>query len=194
MKKLPLLTLTLALALPACSKPVVSDVSLDELLTNPLFAERYADEMVDAVVEFKIQNDPILQDAKKADVIESTRTKWLDTARTATKLQREGTAGNMINVTAYTRGEVLYLNDVLYTDTVFEVTPGPNLHLYLTTVVDPRDVEFPDESVIDIGPLQSPYGAQHYNVPPQENPLLYRTLVLWDEDLEKIWGFAQLNK
>ena len=67
-----------------------SSVSLDNLLENPLFAERYADTLVDSVVEFKIQKDPMLEDASKADIIEDTRTKWLKEAQKATVLQREG--------------------------------------------------------------------------------------------------------
>lgn len=184
---------TLALTLTACAQPDPRDVSLDYLLTNPLFAERYADEMVDAMVEFTIKNDPIIEDAAKAKVIEKNRTKWLEVARDATKAQREGTMGSYIPVSAFGRGEFLYKDDVLYVDTVFELIPGPNLQVLLTTVVDPRDVEFPDESALSLGILKTTYGAHRYTVPLQEDPLAYRTVVLWDADLEKMWGFAQLN-
>lgn len=183
-----------ALVLAGCATTSDSkDVSLDYLLTNPLFAERYADEMVDVLVEFKIQEDPILEDKKKADLVEQKRSKWLEVARNATKNQRDGYIGNYIIHKAQGRGEFLYLQDVLFVDSVFNVTPGPNLQMYMTTEVDPRDVEFPDETAIHLGDLKTPYGAHNYNVPAQEDTKAYRTVVIWDADLEQIWGFAQLR-
>ncbi len=170
-----------------------SSVSLDNLLENPLFAERYADTLVDSVVEFKIQKDPMLEDASKADIIEDTRTKWLKEAQKATVLQREGIKGNLISVKAFTRGETLYLHDKLYFGPEFETVPGPKLSIYLSSVLDPRDTDFPDETAIRISTLQSPYGAQSYSVPPQEDLRFLRTVVLWDDGFEMLWGFAQLK-
>lgn len=193
MKKNLSLLLLCAITLASCTTTEPKDVSLDYLLTNPLFAERYADEMVDAMVELTIQNDPAMEDKAFANRVEKARSKWLEVARDATKTQQEGSMGNYISVSAYGLGEFLYLNDVLYVDTVFEVTPGPNIQMYLTTVVDPRDVEFPDETALNLGKLQTPYGAHRYKVPPQEDPLAYRTVVLWEKGLERIWGFAQLS-
>ena len=53
MNKLTLLIPIIALA--GCANSQTDSISLDKLLENPLFAERYADEKVDAIVEFKIQ-------------------------------------------------------------------------------------------------------------------------------------------
>ncbi|MDA1208577.1 MAG: hypothetical protein O2904_00920 [bacterium] len=188
MKKLILLS---SILLTACGQSnSAASIQLDDLLKNPLFAERYAEEMVDRVVELKIQNDPLLEDEAKAAVVEKTRTKWLEKARDTRKRQRDGMEGSTIGINEFAKGDIIYLDDVVYFDTIFETTPGPNLHIYMTTVVDPRDVEFPDDTAIDIGVLQSPYGMQSYKVPMKDG---IRTLVLWDNDLERLWGFAQLS-
>lgn len=169
-------------------------LSLEDQLKNPLYAERYAEDLVDRMVEFKIQSDPLLEDAGKAAIVEETRTKWLEIARDARKKQREGLRGILVTMKEPTKGEVLYVDNILYTDTTTDIAPGPNVHLYLSSVIDPRDVEFPDESAVDIGKVQSAYGAQQYSVPPVNDPEIYRTVVVWDNDLERLYGFAQMNK
>ena len=97
-------------------------------------------------------------------------------------------------INEYAKGDFLYIDDTLYVGTLFEIDPLPGLHVYLTTVVDPRDVEFPDDTAMDLGPIQTAYGAHAYEVPSVENPLLYRTVVLWDNELGRLHSFAQLNK
>jgi len=69
------------------------------------------------------------------------------------------------------------------------------LHVYLTNAVDPRDVAFPDPSAKDIGLIASPYGAQSYALALTPDELKkYRTVVLLDRELNRIYGFAQLSK
>ena len=68
------------------------------------------------------------------------------------------------------------------------------MHLFLSESVDPRDIEFPDDSSVDLGPILSPYGAQRYAVPTTDPPQRYRTAVLWDMKLERLYGFAQLSE
>ncbi len=171
-----------------------ANVSLDALLQNPLYAERYMENMVDFYTEFEIQEDPILDNEEINAFMDSERRNWLDQSRKVRELQREGFLGNLITVNKSVYGEVLYLNDMLYLGSEFESTPGPSLHLYLTQAVDPRDVAFPDSTSIDIGRLESAYGAQSYSVPPTDKPELYRTLVLWDDKLSILYGFAQLQE
>ncbi len=195
MKNTTITITVIALLLTGCrSSTTDGTASLEERLKNPLYGERYAEELVDRMVEFKIQDDPILEDEKKAGIIEKTRKEWLEKGATARQKQNEGFRGQLITMKEYTRGEVLYADNTLYTGTLFTTAPGPNLHFHLTTVVDPRDVEFPDETAIDIGVLYSAYGAQTFSVPPVEDPQQYRTVVLWDNDLERLYGFAQLSK
>jgi len=163
-------------------------------MANPLFAERYAEEMVDRMVEYAIRKDPLLEDTKKAALIEDARKEWLEKARVARKEQNKGIHGLLISINEDVKGEILYVGNTLYTDTVFDTAPGPNLHFYVTTVPDPRDVEFPDETAVDIGKLDSAYGAQAYAVPTVDDALQYQTAVLWDNDIGRLYGFAQLTK
>jgi hypothetical protein len=102
--------------------------------------------------------------------------------------------GNMIPIGDFAKGDVLYVQGALYFGTLFEIDPLPDLHVFLTTVVDPREVTFPDATAMDLGLLQSAYGAQTYAVPEVDNPLLYRTVVLWDTEFGRLHSFGQLAK
>ena len=192
MKKFSILTLALSVSLIGCTAPT-EKVTIEQLMENPLFAERYSDEMVGVLTDFEIKKDPIMEDKSMAKYITDLKVKWLKEAKKATNAQNEGRNGHFITMKQYTSGEVLFTYPKLYIDSVFETEPGPELHLYLTTVVDPREVEFPDETSIDFGVIP-PYGAQTFIVPEIEEPILYRTAVLWDTKLERLYGFAQLSE
>jgi hypothetical protein len=183
-----------ALALVACSGQQQPQ-NLESLLQNPLFAEQYADEIVQSMVEIKLSQDDTLQEEPDMEgVIDNLRQTWNARANEATKQQREGRSGDFIPIKEYVRGEVLVKDARLYLGPQFEMVPGPAIHLYYTTTVDPRDVEFPDETAIDLGEIQSPYGTQTYELPVLENPITYRTVVLWDTTLERLYGFAQISE
>ena len=189
MKKLLLVAILPALA--ACSR---QSAALDDHLENPLFAERYAEELVEHMVELTIQNDPLLQDERRKEIADDARRQWFDRARLARQKQREGVQGVFLPMKTFVTGDALYVDDTLYIGTTFDVTPGPALHLFLTTAVDPRDVPFPDPAAFDLGVLRSPYGAQAYAVPRTESSLPYRTVVLFDTELERLHGFAQMSQ
>lgn len=184
------------LLLTACSQKVaIESPTFEHNLQNPFFAERYAEQLVDRIVELKIDQDPLLEDPDIAKTVEDNRTYWLEKAREASKAQRDGKRGYISQMQEYAKGEVLYYDDHLYFDTGFETEPGISVHVYLTTVNDPRDVEFPDETALDLGQLSSPFGAQEYTVPPVlEDPNPYRTVVLWDTTLQRLHAIAQLNQ
>ena len=189
MKKTLLLSITLLLS--ACSDPETA-LHID-LLENPLYAERFSETMVNTMVELEIYNDPLIEDETKRRIAEETKEKWLAVAKTARKKQREGSNGNFLTMNEYAAGEVLYVENKVHFSTLFETEPGPELHVFLTTVVDPRDVAFPDETALDLGIVVTPFGAQSYGVPEVEDPKLYRTVVLWDTKLERLYGFAQIS-
>ena len=190
-KKMLLAGLISTATLAGCT---AKTVTIDDLLQNPLFAERYAESMVDRLVELDITKNPVLEDPAKKAFVETQRKHWLEVAREAREEQREGTTGNLVPINEYAKGDFLYIDGTLYAGTLFEIDPLPGLHMYLTTVVDPRDVEFPDDTAMDLGPIQTAYGAHAYEVPSVENPLLYRTVVLWDDRLGRLHSFVQLNK
>jgi len=182
------------LALTACQSTSNSqEHTLNYLLENPLYAERYAESMVDTMVNLEIYNDPTIEDENKRKIADTAKEKWLKIAQEARKEQRKGAKGQFIPAQEYAAGEVLYLNDTIFLAPDFDSSVGPSMHFFLTTVVDPRDVEFPDETAMDIGEIQSNLGTGRYSVPTVENPKSFRTLVLWDTKLERIYGFAQLN-
>ncbi|MFA7681492.1 MAG: hypothetical protein WCX61_00510 [Candidatus Peribacteraceae bacterium] len=170
-------------------------MTTDERLQNPIYAEAYAEHMVDRMTELFIQQNPLIEDDSKRRIAETTKDEWLARARTERARQKEGRLGNFVEVDEYARGPVILLDGILYFGLSFETEPGPGLHVFLTNALDPRDVEFPDETSVDLGLLLSPFDAQYYVVPPVEDsaPQL-RTVVLWDTKLERLYGFAQLSK
>ena len=168
--------------------------TLSDHMTNPLFAERYGEELVNRMTELEIQKDPLIENAEKKAVIDQVREQWMERAKKARDVQREGATGEFAEMKEYVRGRALLLGNTLYLSTTFESEPGPSLHLYLTTAVDPRDIAFPDPTAVDLGELQSPYGAQTVAVPNVKDFSILRTLVLWDTTLDRLYGFAQLSR
>lgn len=183
------------LFLTACTTSPISTPTetLDNRLQNPLFAERYYEDLVQRMVELEIGEHPVLSDPAKKRLADAARREGLKQSREAEQKQLKGTFGSFTDIEEFTTGNVLYVDNMLYTDPSFETHPGVHLRLYLTTVVDPRDSAFPDETAMDIGRLESPYGAQQYPVPEVDDMLKYRTVVLFDDGLERLHGFAQLS-
>ena len=178
--------------LAACNTTAYSP-DAKALLQNPLFAELYSEQLVDTMVNLEIYEDPVLQDEAKKKVASDAKEQWLAVARKARADQREGLIGQFVPMKEYAEGEVLYKDDMLHFSPPFITTPGPDLHVWISTVVDPRDAEFPDPTAIDVGPMHVPYGAQTMPVPAVEDPKAYRSVVLWDNALGRLWGFAQIS-
>ncbi len=176
--------------LTACGS--VSRTSIEEQNRNPFTASRYGDELADTMANLIIVDDPILKEEGMRERIQEV----IEEGKAIADEAREEMSGMMegvfISLGQETAGRVLHDGEVLFLSSDFETDPGPSLHLYLTTAVDPRDLEFPDPTAIDLGETQSVYGAQTYDLPAIEDPRLYRTAVLWDSDLKRLWAFAQL--
>ncbi len=190
MKKFALIVATATLS--ACSQTqYVPD--REALLNNPLYLEMYAESMVDAMVNLEIYEDPILEEDGKKNYVDDVKEEWLAKAKEARSLQRQGSKGTMIPMKEYVEGEVLYLNNQLHLSPYFVSTPGPSLHVFLSKAVDPRDVLFPDETAIDLGPLTVPMAAQTFAVPATEKPAEYTSVTLWDTELNRLYGFAQIT-
>lgn len=188
------LLLLAPLLLVAC-KTTTSDISYDALLKNPLFVEQYAEQLVETMVNLEIYEDPIVEDVAKKKVIDATKEYWLQQAVQARKDQRNGMKGNFIQITEYTEGEVLFTGDAVHFGPTFSVSPGPELRVILTNAIDPRDVTFPDETAIDVGELTVPYGAQSFILKEKiEDITQYRTVVLWDKKLDRLYAFAQMSQ
>lgn len=192
MKRSLLLAAPLLLTLAACAAPSADTVTLESRMRNPLYAERYYDDLVEQMVNLVLQEDPLTTDEAKNALIDETRVSGLRSAQDATDRQREGIIGNIVSDAGYARGETLLLDGTLYVGPDFETIPGPDLHMHLTAALDPRMGTYPDETAIDLGPVSSAYGAHAYALPADAAENL-RTVVLYDHDLERVYGFAQLS-
>lgn len=162
-------------------------------LQNPLFVERYGKELLGQLAKIKTSDSSFLSRKANADRLESLRTEWRSKVDESEVMQNNNLRGGLISVDADALGELLLVKDTLYFGPETSFVPSADLRIYLTTVVDPREVAFPDETAMDLGPIQSPYGPQAYKAPNVTNPLEYRTAVLYDPTLESMFAFAQLG-
>ncbi len=184
----------ICLTLAACGGNT-ERTSVDQENKNPLTASRYGDELADAMANLVIQDDPAAKDPAMRKVIDAEIARGKKIGIDARAVQAKGLKGFIIPVREEVQGNVLYFEDMFYLSSDFITKPGPALHVFLTTAVDPRDIaSFPDTTALDLGEVQNAYGAQSYAVPTQENPALYRTFVLFDLKLKRIYGFAQISK
>lgn len=189
MKKLLLLS---PLLLAACA-PAGDGVTFERLMDNPLYAERYYDDLTEEMVNLVLQEDPVLQDEEMKARIEETRVESLRAAEKAVERQDEGLFGQIVSDYSYAKGEVLLLDGILYIGPDFETFPGMDLRVYLSSVLDPREGVFPDESAVELGPVKNLYGEHAYEVPAGNDGNL-RTYVLYDAELKRVYGFAQLSE
>lgn len=186
---LPLLTLSIVLASCATN----NTTTLERENANPLTAQQYGEELADTLANLIIQKDSITKDAATVERIQSSIQDAKSIADAAQERMQQGMAGALLRVKAVVEGYALYLHDTLYFSPDFYTKPGPDLHVYLSKAVDPRDGTFPDASAIDLGPLQRIEGAQEYAVPSQKNPKEFLSVALWDRSLGLLYGFAQIR-
>lgn len=196
MKKLPFAA-ALCATLAGCGYGMpVKDSVLKDQLRNPLYAEYYYDDLSEQMIGIALRDDPMMREASKRSIIDRTRTRALEHSSLALKAQEDGLVGQFVSELELMSGEALLLDGVLYMGPTFDAAPGPSQSLYLTTMVDPRDGEFPDATAVSIGGLKNQYGAQAFDLSKLPAPTgtgSYRTLVLWDDQLQMLYGFAQLH-
>ncbi|HVW66898.1 MAG TPA: DM13 domain-containing protein [Candidatus Peribacteraceae bacterium] len=189
MKYSPILPAVSLLFLAACSG-AGGGTSLDQKLQNPLYAQKYYEDLVSHMVSLQIHNDPILKKSDIKSVVDKARLNGVTLAQNAAKQKDKGPHGIFVSDNDEVAGSVLLLGTTLYIGPDFYLAPGPSTHFYLTTVTDPRTVQFPDNTAVDLGPVQDAYGAQTLHVPSSKDTA--HTLVLFDTQMKKIFGFAQL--
>lgn len=194
--KIRSIALIAPLLLVACNNGGTNAQSRESLLKNPLYLELYSEQLVDTMVNLEVYGDPLIEDEGKKKIADTTKKYWLEEAKKSRKAQRQSSKGNLITMKEYVTGEVILTKDgsAVHFGPSFITTPGPSLHAFISTVIDPRDVEFPDVSAVDLGEITVPYGAQSF-YPEQKiaDALQYRTVVIWDTALERLYGFAQIS-
>jgi hypothetical protein len=197
MKKFIVATLCCTI-LPSCGYGMPrQDTSLKDQLRNPLYAEYYYDDLTEQMINLAVNEHPLMKIEDNKDIVDRIRTRSLEHAALAVKTQENGRIGSFMSDDRWVAGDALLLDGILYLGPSFDAVPGPNQALYLTTTIDPRDGEFPDPTAVKIGGLKNQYGAQTFDVStltPASGTGTLRTLVLWDEDLHWIYGFAQLSR
>lgn len=170
--------------------------SRDTLLKNPLYLELYSEQLVDTMVNLEVYGDPLIEDEAKKKIADTTKEYWLAESKKARKAQRQSSKGELITMKEYVTGEVMFTKDgsAVHFGPTFTSTPGPSVHAFISSTIDPRDVEFPDPTAIDLGEILIPYGAQSF-YPEQRivDAMKYRTIVIWDTKLERLYGFAQIS-
>ncbi len=188
-----LLCLTTGLMLTACSATQsIKTTSIDEQNSNPLTAARYGDRLADALANLIIMKHPVTGKPENVAIIQTEIAKAKGISADARQRMAMGKQGAFIPIDGDTLGYALMLNGKLYFSSEFDTKPGVDVHVYLTTVADPRDISFPDKNAVDLGSLQAAYGPQVYAVPTQADAKTYRTLVLWERKLKLLYAFVQL--
>lgn len=183
-------TLASLLMLTACN----TGTSISEQNQNPLVASRYGDELADRLADLIIQKDRVLEQAGMEKYVKEKIAEGKRVSQEAHDKKQQGMMGAIIPMNETVTGLALYLDDSLYLSSDFTSDPGPSLHVYLTTVVDPRDAPFPDATAIDLGEIKNFYGASTYAVPHQAKPELLRTIVFYDTKLNRLYAFGQLSR
>ena len=164
-----------------------------KMMQNPLYAERYYDELVDRLTTMQINKAEELKNPSYAAMVESTKADALQKSKIETQKKNDGKVGEFVPAKEETEGRALLTKDKLFLSPNFLSYPGPSLRLYLSESIDPRDTEFPEDGSLDVGRLESPFGASDYNLPATALEKDWRTIVLYDTKLQRIYGFAQLR-
>ncbi len=174
--------------LAACSGPTARPDA------NPLLRIQREEELADSLANVIIMKDPVADDESTRKFIESEIVRAKESLAEAQRLQLKGASGPFIPVKESVEGWALYIDGMLYLSSDFHSRPGTDLHLYVSTVVDPRDVAFPDVTALDLGRIDYPYGAMALPVSTDYKPEELRSVVLWDAKLKRLHGFVQLSR
>ncbi len=194
MKKTILPLLLASLFLTSCGETSQgfqkTNIRWEQLMKNTLYAEQYWDDLTNRMVDLQMAGE---KDPVKSTLIDEVRKMALQNSKAEGKKRREGKIGAFVPGQENAQGHALLHANLLDLSTDFSTSPGPSLKIYLSTVVDPREGSFPDDTAIELDRLVSPYGSQQYTLPDDTDTAELRTVVLYDNRLNRIYGFAQLQ-
>ncbi len=183
----PSFLLSLTLLLAACgtgSWPAPAD-----LAQNPLYV--YAEQ---SLLTQHLANVEI-KDGQGSGSLAGQRQVSIRASQDAQAIIASGWSGMFVPAADEVSGAALLLDGTLFFGPDFMLPPGLDVHVYLSSAVDPREGVFPDETALDLGRLATPFGAQAIALPqgtPTDGTL--RTVVLRDEALGRLMSFAQLSR
>ncbi len=167
---------------------------------NPLTEEAMADQMLQYVTLLKIKAEDSgkpITDPFVLRAIDDVSVKANALQDEAHERQEAGKLGGLFGVNDNTAfGEVLLYEDALYTGYEFELSAAPGIEVYLSKHVGPKtEEELMSDSVKNLGPLQSYYGAQRYEVGTLTNDEWnqFRTVVFYSKALRQVIGLAQIR-
>jgi hypothetical protein len=75
----------------------------------------------------------------------------------------------------------------------FDVTNGPDLHLYLVRNPKPREQKDVGNDYIDLGALKGNVGNQNYQVPTEADLTAYRGIIVYSVQFGVIFSSAELR-
>ena len=76
----------------------------------------------------------------------------------------------------------------------FKTTPGPDLFVYLSAAVDPRnDVAITGNAFVNAGKLASPSGRQNLSLPMDFDPKKFKSVAIWCKKFSVLFGAAALK-
>jgi hypothetical protein len=184
--RLPLLAAALLLA--ACGAPARYP-SPQTLERNPLFVYARASLLVQHLTDIEIAGKAA------SGSLATYKQAAMRAAQDAQADMSAGWLGTFVPAADDVMGSALLLPGTLFIGPSFVMPPTPVPHVYVSGVVDPRDGDFPDATAVDLGPLPSPFGAMVFPLPAGtavDGTL--RTVVIYDQALDRLVGFAQLEK
>ena len=82
---------------------------------------------------------------------------------------------------------------VLRFSTNFRTSSGPRLRVYLSSAPVGSSESRYDDDVIQLGTLKSRSGAQSYTIPRGVNLSKYRTVVIWCDKFDVLFGTSRLG-
>ncbi len=185
----------LVLLLTACSNNLQSMDVHNYYSSNPLAAEEEATALGQVMVKMIVEDKAELQKNDLFDEVDRMRLEAGEQIERATKERKNGLLGQFVPHKQIALGFVLVrpTAGMIFTGTTFESDPGPDLHLFGSTLVDPRAEAFPSAESVDLGTMGFTYGAQTMKFDPKLWNQDFRTIVLYDLKLKRIYGFAQLS-
>lgn len=176
--------------LAACGEARVAYPEREDIYRNPLYVYAENSLRVQYITNLEMK-EPSMSGALKTPKLQALRA-----AQDSQTIIQEGWLGTFVRgVDDEVTGGVVLVDGWLHIGPSFVMAPGIDVRVYLTKAIDPLEGAFPDDTAIEVGPLVKALGLQ--SLPLDESiPLdgTYRTVVLYDRELNRLLGFAQLEK